>query len=153
MSSPPVAFRSDRALWRLRSAIWRDQPCRSRPSNPDGRSRPGASAHISRGVRPDGIKGAARVGLTCTALSVWPVGGSGRVPRVRMLRGFLLALRSHLCRIGSPGHAARSQLFALNVIFGFGRLGAVRRYLPDHGLVTRPGWGARTLAPDRLRIL
>ena len=31
---------------------------------------------------------------TCTALSVWPVGGSGRVPRVRMLRGLLLALRS-----------------------------------------------------------
>ena len=91
------------------------------------------------GVRPDGRTGAARVGLTCTALSVWPVGGSGRVPRVRMLRGLLLALSSDLCRIGSAGHATRSQLFALNVVFRFGRLGAVRRYLPDHGLVTQPG--------------
>src|SRR5436190_13965081 len=58
---------------------------------------------------------------------------SGRVSGITVLRRLLFPLRGHLRRIGRAGDATRSQLFALNIVFGLCRFGAVRRYLPDHG--------------------
>jgi hypothetical protein len=59
---------------------------------------------------------------------------SGGVAGIDVFRSLLLTLRRHLCGIRAARNSARSELFALDVIFRSFRLAAIRFNRFDHGM-------------------